>query len=1077
MMKLRKIKLINWHIFTNTTIEIDNNTLITGENGSGKSTLLDALNYVLSGGRAKFNAAANMNAKRSVESYVRGKLGIEGKKYLRDQSNVISHIALEFFDATNNRSFVIGVVIEIHDQNRPVDYFYHIKESNIIDEYYVLNGIINDHRMMETQIKLKNKEYKVAKSKTDYEGILKNTLGLTDKKYFDLLPKALAFKPIDEVSKFVYDFLLNEDTIDIMNLKSNIQNYREIQKMLQREKEKLAKLEKLEKSADEYKKDKDELEVLEYLLEFYNLEKLNKQIENTSSSIELLEKEISELDEKKNAKEAIKREVDEQYQNYKNNDLFRNIKDSELKLLNLKGKKESNDNILRIRNQQISNEDSISKRLGLKFNFSSYLNPVNFDLLKSKLVEYDKSIEEKKMNYAVEKNKLDEETTKVKTTLEEINKKIDSLQKNKFSYPETVDNLIRTIKTAFYDDFNGMEIEIKPLCELLEIEDNEYRDAIEGYLNTQRFDLIIEPKYFNQALNYYNENQFSKKIHGVGLVNTAKINDLGYLDNSLASKVRCLNQPAQATVNMIMGKVICVDNVEDLKKYDISITKSGMVYKNHTARQLDQRIWQTPYIGKQALKKQLEDALKEKVDLENELKTIQNSKLEITNRQEDISKSKIRELLTTENVWENDIKLASEIKELNEELKSLKSNPDLISLTRKIAEIQDKLKSLTNEIEYCIQEKGSKNKELNDKKLDLETYNKDYFQSKVNFDDKKVSNLSLCESKKDYFSKEYKDNFDRIINRINNRCIELNKDISVLKVELTNKMNDYSEKFSIDSIVDISNLQTFLDEYYRIRDRNIIEFEDKAAEAFKKCENSFKEDFIAKLREKILNAEEDLEKLNKSLKDKLFGSENERYQFIISESKQPEFRDYYRIIQSGQDFNTNSLFVDALSEKNAIIMKDLFDQLTKDDNSELQEKKLREYTDYRKYMSYDIKITNDKNQVTYFSTVNREKSGGETQTPFYVIIAASFEQLIHNSKKYSSTACVVLFDEAFNNMDESRIETMMKFYSSLNIQLIIAVPPQRVINIIPYVETTLGVIKQDNTAFIASYHTDIVKDK
>ncbi|NLB85340.1 MAG: AAA family ATPase, partial [Acholeplasmataceae bacterium] len=37
MKKLTKIKLINWHLFSNQTIEINNNTLISGENGSGKS--------------------------------------------------------------------------------------------------------------------------------------------------------------------------------------------------------------------------------------------------------------------------------------------------------------------------------------------------------------------------------------------------------------------------------------------------------------------------------------------------------------------------------------------------------------------------------------------------------------------------------------------------------------------------------------------------------------------------------------------------------------------------------------------------------------------------------------------------------------------------------------------------------------------------------------------------------------------------------------------------------------------------------------------------------------------------------
>ena len=85
-MKLTKIKLINWHIFSNQTIIINGNTLITGENASGKSTLMDAVYYVLSGGDDKhFDIAANEMGKRDLESYLRGKLGSENKMYLRPQ--------------------------------------------------------------------------------------------------------------------------------------------------------------------------------------------------------------------------------------------------------------------------------------------------------------------------------------------------------------------------------------------------------------------------------------------------------------------------------------------------------------------------------------------------------------------------------------------------------------------------------------------------------------------------------------------------------------------------------------------------------------------------------------------------------------------------------------------------------------------------------------------------------------------------------------------------------------------------------------------------------------------------------
>jgi len=158
-----------------------------------------------------------------------------------------------------------------------------------------------------------------------------------------------------------------------------------------------------------------------------------------------------------------------------------------------------------------------------------------------------------------------------------------------------------------------------------------------------------------------------------------------------------------------------------------------------------------------------------------------------------------------------------------------------------------------------------------------------------------------------------------------------------------------------------------------------------------------------------------------------------------------------------------------LSEKNLILLKTLFETLTSEDKSEAQVRRIAEFTDYRKYMDYDIKITNRKDETYYFSKVNKEKSGGETQTPFYVIIASSFQQLLDSSRKNRSSACVVMFDEAFNNMDESRIEAMMEYYNELNIQLLIAVPPQRLVNIVPYVETTLGLIKSNHTVVVHSW--------
>ena len=144
---------------------------------------------------------------------------------------------------------------------------------------------------------------------------------------------------------------------------------------------------------------------------------------------------------------------------------------------------------------------------------------------------------------------------------------------------------------------------------------------------------------------------------------------------------------------------------------------------------------------------------------------------------------------------------------------------------------------------------------------------------------------------------------------------------------------------------------------------------------------------------------------------------------------------------------------------------ELFNQIALLGENESGEKLLQKYTDYREYLDYDIKISHENGDFTKFSKVNREKSGGETQTPFYVVIASSFEQLIKNRSNEDS-GCVVLFDEAFNNMDETRIQAMMRFYNELNVQIILAAPPDRASTIMPYVDTTLAIIKSGDNSFV-----------
>ena len=111
MKKLIRVKLINWHRFTDAMIDFERSTLISGENGAGKSTLLDAIQFVITCSTNYFNKAAHENGKRKLSGYVRCKTGRENKPYERT-GEISAHVALEFYEEEKKKYFIIGAVID-----------------------------------------------------------------------------------------------------------------------------------------------------------------------------------------------------------------------------------------------------------------------------------------------------------------------------------------------------------------------------------------------------------------------------------------------------------------------------------------------------------------------------------------------------------------------------------------------------------------------------------------------------------------------------------------------------------------------------------------------------------------------------------------------------------------------------------------------------------------------------------------------------------------------------------------------------------------------------------------------------
>ena len=54
--------------------------------------------------------------------------------------------------------------------------------------------------------------------------MIKQRFGRIEGKFFQLIPKALAFKPIDDIKDFVYSYVLDEKEVNVDNLRENVRS-------------------------------------------------------------------------------------------------------------------------------------------------------------------------------------------------------------------------------------------------------------------------------------------------------------------------------------------------------------------------------------------------------------------------------------------------------------------------------------------------------------------------------------------------------------------------------------------------------------------------------------------------------------------------------------------------------------------------------------------------------------------------------------------------------------------------------------------------------------------------------------
>ena len=663
---------------------------------------------------------------------------------------------------------------------------------------------------------------------------------------------------------------------------------------------------------------------------------------------------------------------------------------------------------------------------------------------------------------------LDIEIRELSGKKKEWDLKIENLMKKKLSYPDEVTRVMQAIREEFVRI--GRTPDPRILCEMLEITDETWRNAVEGYLNTQRFYILVEPDNFDIALGTYDRLRREKRTYGVGLINTQNLD--GYdtpPEGSLATVVTSSNKYAKRYINMVLGKVMMCDHYSHLKKYKTAITKECMRYQNHVASAIKPSIFETPYIGKNAVRVQLEQAKEKSRELGNQCKEKQNILQNLEELQNPLSTDIDTDIKYRVDVLTDLCSTRQEIKNCKDNIATLEKNSNvmlkqiqLTELEKIIKETEEQISKLNRKVGQTEQSIGNTKERLAERQIALigqqalctelaARYEKDIVLWSHDYE----------KQLKDKSHEQFRDNFAR---RRKANQTTVAKDTE----SMTNCMTEYKTAHDFGAAATLEGYPDFEAEYIKLKNSELLSYEEKVERARQSAEEEFREQFLAKLQENMKNAQTEFKELNKALKDIRFS--NEKYEFLFMPSKR--YRHYYEMIMD--DFNAvqgESIFSGLFHENHKEVIDELFERLALD--NENSAKALDEFTDYRTYMDYDIRILHSDESYSLYSKVCEEKSGGETQTPFYVTVAASFVQLYRNGIGGEAVG-LVMFDEAFNNMDDERIGGVLEFLRRLPLQILIAAPPDKIQYISPFVEETLLIMTDEKVSFAERYYNGAV---
>jgi uncharacterized protein YPO0396 len=1055
-----KLLLIEWSRFQNVCIRLEGSTLFTGVNGSGKSTILDAMTYVLTG-NTQFNKAAK-DRDRTVKGYVRGDTKSNGTmRYLR-QGQIISYVAMEFWSPSEQENMVVGVCIESPDEvSSPTSSWFICKNAAMEDINFAniegKNLYVTPKSLLQLKgVRMKSSEFMGRERGTEQ---IVRALGLRCEvsKYRSKLIKMMAFNPENNIDQFISECVLEPGTVNsLKELREQREQFEHIKKIYEDLRDGKEKLKEVENKIQEYESQKRNLDIREMLLCYQGLLEKQKEKENIQSRLKELEQKKLALEKQKESVQIHFEEARKRLQIAESNDTYQGMQKSVQSL---------EKQILLLEKDIDKEEEHAAKLLKLQKMLSEELSWTIEEweaenrkaLLHIADAGYSVEKKRKELNrFLDEMDKLQSDLSREKVHFEDeisglnqefakLEQQFKMLEANKNVFPEEIENAKQVIKDEFVK--RGINTDVRIFAELVQaVKDVTWREAIETFLGRKRFYIIVDGKYCHEAMKVVQE----KRLYAANVVITDKLPDSEIIKDSAAEQLVIPNTYARKYANYLLNHIHLCESLEELHENPKGgLMRDGMLAKSYSVACMNTKKTQI-CLGQDAIELQKRAVQEQKSITKEKCEQKQDALIKIHEKMKSLRKVDFD--LSHYQLEAPDLLSEScgKKRKYEENIKQIKENPEFLAVLQE----QQDAKNIFDEVDKKRTTIASnigkyENECKREQDLEKNIAGEICIRQKA-YEEIKLAHLELERAMLEEYDRLYAKRGE--VRVITERTVQnLKSELDACIKELENAQLDYCRISEIDiNKRGIGYIPFYREEYRNIANVKIEEAHSRLVEQAQKLESAFVNDFVAEINETIEEARREIEAINRELKQIPFGQDT--YKFKMEEK--PERMLFFRICKKLANYmNSPEIYMNSNRDDDEM-ERDIQEFM----NMILNEEDETEYTDYRKYFTYDMEITSHQGGEKITADLSKKQgsaSNGEKQTPYFIILAAS---LLQCYPRKNCCARLAFIDEAFSALSRERIEQMVKYLEENDFQVIYAAPPEKISSIGQFIQSTVSLV-------------------